>query len=429
MIMGEVELAGEGAGTRLRARVRRWELWSGPRGVPAVFLVVEGIAAAVAVIALLRSNYDTTEFVRFGSLLGLAVLQAELSRSVERLRRTLCDRPHINMTSVWTFAGVLVLPSGLALALGLLIYLHLWFRVWRGMSHRPAYRVVYCAAAIVISCLAAGAIVAGWNGLPVGFAGSLKIVEAAAVFTVVNAFIVALSVYLHTGARSLRSLFGTGDDNLLEVTTLVLGTSTALGIVHAPALVPFVLLPVLVLHRSVLVRQLEIAANIDGKTGVLNAHAWHALSERELSLAARAKSKLGVLMLDLDHFKQVNDVYGHLAGDVVLKVVAKTISEHVRDYDSVGRFGGEEFVVLLPGATETEVLPVAERVRRAVMAIEVEVATASGPRVVRGLSVSIGAAVYPSGGTVLERLLHVADSALYQAKNSGRNRVVSLAAA
>ncbi|WP_340686680.1 GGDEF domain-containing protein [Amycolatopsis coloradensis] len=391
--------------------------------------MVEGLAAAVALIALLRSNYETTEFVRFGSLLGLAILQAELSRSVERLRRTLCDRPHINMTSVWTFAGVLVLPQGLALALGLLIYLHLWLRVWRGMSHRPAYRVVYCAAAIVISCLASGAIVSGRNGLPVGFAGSLKIVEAAAVFTVVNAFIVALSVYLHTGARSPRALFGTGDDNLLEITTLVLGTSTALGIVHAPALVPFVLLPVLVLHRSVLVRQLEIAANIDGKTGVLNAHAWHALSERELTSAARAKSKLGVLMLDLDHFKQVNDVYGHLAGDVVLKAVAKTISEHVRDYDSVGRFGGEEFVVLLPGATETDVLPVAERVRRAVMALEVEVATASGPRVVRGLSVSIGAAVYPSGGTVLERLLHVADSALYQAKNSGRNRVVALAAA
>ncbi|SED53936.1 diguanylate cyclase (GGDEF) domain-containing protein [Amycolatopsis lurida] len=429
MIMGDTELAGEGTGTRLRAWVRHWELWSGPRGVPAVFLVVEGLAAAVAVIALLRSNYETTEFVRFGSLLGLAVLQAELSRSVERLRRTLCDRPHINMTSVWTFAGVLVLPQGLALALGLLIYLHLWLRVWRGMSHRPAYRVVYCAAAIVISCLASGAIVSGWNGLPVGFAGSLKIVEAAAVFTVVNAFVVALSVYLHTGAKAPRALFGTGDDNLLEITTLVLGTSTALGIVHAPALVPFVLLPVLVLHRSVLVRQLEIAANIDGKTGVLNAHAWHALSERELMSAARAKSKLGVLMLDLDHFKQVNDVYGHLAGDVVLKAVAEAISEHVRDYDSVGRFGGEEFVVLLPGATETDVLPVAERVRRAVMALEVEVATASGPSVVRGLSVSIGAAVYPSGGTVLERLLHVADSALYQAKNSGRNRVVALAAA
>ncbi|OKA06236.1 GGDEF domain-containing protein [Amycolatopsis regifaucium] len=427
--MGDAELAGEGAGTRLRTWVGHWELWSGPRGVPAIFLVVEGLAAAVAVIALLRSNYGITEFVRFGSLLGLAFVQAELSRSVERLRRTLCDRPHINMTSVWTFAGVLVLPSGLAVTLGLLIYLHLWLRVWRGMSHRPAYRVVYCAAAIVLSCLASGVIVAGWNGLPVGFTGSLRIVEAAAVFTAANAFIVALSVYLHTGGRSPRSLFGTGDDNLLEVTTLVLGTSTALGIVHAPALVPFVLLPVLVLHRSVLVRQLEIAANIDGKTGVLNAHAWHLLSERALSSAARTKSKLGVLMLDLDHFKQVNDVYGHLAGDVVLKAVATTISEHVRDYDSVGRFGGEEFVVLLPGATETEVIPVAERVRQAVMALEVEVATASGPRIVRGLSVSIGVAVYPSGGTVLERLLHVADTALYQAKNSGRNRVVSFAAA
>lgn len=134
-------------------------------------------------------------------------------------------------------------------------------------------------------------------------------------------------------------------------------------------------------------------------------------------------------MLDLDHFKQVNDVYGHLAGDVVLKEVATTITKHVRDYDSVGRFGGEEFVVLLPGATEAEIIPVAERVRQAVMAIEAEVPAAGGTRIVSGLSVSIGVAVYPSGGAVLERLLHVADSALYEAKNRGRNRVVSLAAA
>lgn len=330
------------------------------------------------------------------------------------------------MTSVWTFAGVLVLPPGLAVALGLLVYLHLWLRVWRGMSQWPTYRVVYCAAAIVLSCLAAGMVV---NVLPGGFAGSMLIIEAAAVFAAANAVIVALSVYLHTGGRSLRSLFGSSDDNLLELTSLVLGASTALGILHSPALVPFVLLPVLVLHRSVLVRQLEIAANTDGKTGVLTASAWHLLGERELSSAARAKSTCGVLMLDLDHFKQVNDVYGHLAGDIVLKEVATTITKHVRDYDSVGRFGGEEFVVLLPGATETEVIPVAERVRQAVMAIEAEVPAAGGTRIVSGLSVSIGVAVYPSGGAVLERLLQVADSALYQAKNSGRNRVVSLAAA
>lgn len=331
------------------------------------------------------------------------------------------------MTSVWIFAGVLVLSPGPAVTLGLLLYLHLWLRVWRGRAQRPTYRVVYCASAIALSCLAAGTVVSGQSELTTGLPGSVLIIEAAAVFTAVNAIIVALSVYLHTGRRSLRSLFGSSDDNLLDLTTLVLGASTALGIVHSPALVPFVLLPVLVLHRSVLVRQLEIAANTDGKTGVLNASAWHLLGERELSSAARTKGTCGVLMLDLDHFKRVNDVYGHLAGDVVLKEVATTITKHVRDYDSVGRFGGEEFVVLLPGATETEVIPVAERVRQAVMAIKAEVPTAGGTRIVSGLSVSIGVAVYPTGGAVLERLLHVADSALYQAKNSGRNRVVSLA--
>jgi diguanylate cyclase (GGDEF)-like protein len=369
-----------------------------------------------------------TDLAHLAGLLVLAVAQAEMSRTIERVRRTIAEAPHVNMTSVWTFAGVLVLPPGLAAILAILVYGHLWLRVWRPMPTRPTYRVVYCAAAIVLSCLAASSFLGrGIEAtLPTGTYGSLLVVGSALVFTVLNAVVIAISVYLHTGERTLRALFGGREDNALELATLVLGGLTAVGLIYEPVLVACVLLPVLILQRSVLVRQLEIAASTDVKTGVLNAGAWRQLTEHALSCAARERSEFGLLMLDLDHFKGVNDSYGHLAGDAVLKAVASAITDEVRDYDSVGRFGGEEFVVLLPRIPERDVLAVAERIRAAVMSLEIDVVTTDGVRAVTGLSVSIGVALYPTAGTIVERLLHAADSALYQAKNTGRNKVVSL---
>jgi len=135
-----------------------------------------------------------------------------------------------------------------------------------------------------------------------------------------------------------------------------------------------------------------------------------------------------VLILDLDHFKLVNDRHGHLAGDRVLSSVAEALRAEVRDNDLVGRFGGEEFVIMLPGHEgsgydRAELEAVADRIRRRVDALGVEVATADGPLTVGDLSVSVGGATFPDDAADLDGLLEVADSALYAAKRSGRNAV------
>jgi diguanylate cyclase (GGDEF)-like protein len=133
-----------------------------------------------------------------------------------------------------------------------------------------------------------------------------------------------------------------------------------------------------------------------------------------------------VLVLDLDHFKSVNDTHGHLAGDHVLAAVADVLQAEVRERDLVGRFGGEEFVVLLAGLGgegSAELAAVAERIRRRVAGLGVEIPTPDGPLTVRGLSVSVGCAVMPDGGAELRDLLEVADRALYAAKGAGRNAV------
>jgi diguanylate cyclase (GGDEF)-like protein len=157
---------------------------------------------------------------------------------------------------------------------------------------------------------------------------------------------------------------------------------------------------------------LEYHASHDGLTGVLNRAALMVRLRAEMSRAWREDNSVAVMLVDLDHFKQVNDNYGHAVGDDVLRAVMESVMHAVRPYDIVGRYGGEEFLVVVPGANEHEAVSVAERVRENVAKLRID------PPV----TVSIGATV--ANGTEDERTIFVAaDTALYRAKRSGRNRV------
>jgi diguanylate cyclase (GGDEF)-like protein len=125
-----------------------------------------------------------------------------------------------------------------------------------------------------------------------------------------------------------------------------------------------------------------------------------------------------VLLADVDHFKKVNDTHGHLTGDAVLKTLAQEIRQQVRESDLVGRFGGEEFVILLTGTTAEEACRVAERIRRGAGVVKVLTADT-----IVGVTVSIGIAALGSHGADLFELLAASDLALYRAKNTGRDRV------
>jgi diguanylate cyclase (GGDEF)-like protein len=165
---------------------------------------------------------------------------------------------------------------------------------------------------------------------------------------------------------------------------------------------------------------LRYQATHDGLTGIWNRMAVLDLLSREVDNAARVNKSVGLMMLDADHFKQVNDTYGHLAGDTVLKELAKRIQQMVRSEDLTGRYGGEEFLVVLPQCDEEDIQLCAERIRSAVADAPI---SADGSEL--SMTVSVGTAILdPSRGT-LKDALAAADSALYRAKHSGRNRVVS----
>jgi diguanylate cyclase (GGDEF)-like protein len=408
-------------------RPTQWALAAAPKGVLPLYLTVE--AAALALVALFPGPAPTSlDWARLGALFVVSFLQTELSLGIEKARRYLADGPHISMTSVWMFGGAVVLPASMAVALTVVIYLHLWLRVWRPVQGRSAYRVVFSATTIVLGCVAVApvlrlfdvrnVVVDGWHGCLI----VLAIAVAGFVYTTINGALVAIGIKLHHPTRPWTKTLGTKAENALELATLSLGGVTAVVLVTQPALVVLMLLPVIVLHRNILMRQLEEKAAQDSKTGLLTDEEWRVRLANEL---VRTRERFAVLMVDLDRFKRVNDTHGHMAGDAVLRTVAETITAQLRAYDSVGRWGGEEFAVLLPQITDSGAREVAERVRAAIACLAVTVTIDDMSHVISDLSVSIGVACYPGAGMTADGLIHAADTAMYRAKRAGRNTVVS----
>ena len=171
-------------------------------------------------------------------------------------------------------------------------------------------------------------------------------------------------------------------------------------------------------HRLVQAKEaLRREAARDSLTGLWNRKAILEILERELIRAERDHDPVGLIMVDVDHFKVINDTRGHAAGDAVLRIIASAVAAMVRPYDSVGRYGGEEFLIVAPGCGLPEAWDLAERVRSHVAGCNI---MSAGNTLKVSLSLGIATGEVAEE---IEKLLHAADTALYQAKNAGRNRV------
>jgi len=216
--------------------------------------------------------------------------------------------------------------------------------------------------------------------------------------------IAVVGVVLLTGSVRVRELGRFRPELTLETSLLCLAGLLAAAMSIQLWLIVFIFPPILVLHRALFVRQLERAARTDGKTGLLTAGTWHELASEHLDVARRRGHRAAVLVVDIDHFKRINDRYGHMAGDTVLARVAETLQSQLRTHDVVGRFGGEEFVILVPLSdpepdVHAETAAVAERIRAAVAGLQVDVAAAGqAPRTDR-VTVSVGGRCSPSTET------------------------------
>jgi diguanylate cyclase (GGDEF)-like protein len=176
----------------------------------------------------------------------------------------------------------------------------------------------------------------------------------------------------------------------------------------------------LAVNSALMFESFERLASIDPLTGIANHRSLQEFLARRVHESHRANTELGVIMIDVDHFRLFNEEEGHDAGDTVLRKVAEAIKSMLRPYDLAARYGGEEFTVVLPGAGEVETMTIAERIRQKIAQIEF-VATSGRTRHV---TASLGCATMPKIAQEAVPLLKAADEALYQAKRSGRNRCV-----
>ena len=413
------------ASTSWLTRVRRFPLWSiRPRALT-YLLGLEVLVGALTVVLLLQGHFAAVDAVRAALLVGLSTLFSETANRVDLLRRYLHlgvrDRAWSNPTSVWTFAAALLLPAGYAAVVVAVIYGHILLRSRRHKAAR-SYRIVVSCTTTLLGTYAAIAL-QGALGIRLSDGGAeaaLVALVALLGYTVVSLVAIATAAYLERRPATVRAVLPGADALGFEVATLLLGVVTAAFVLGSPWLLPAVFVLVAVLHRSTLVNELEGAARTDTKTGLLNAGAWHSLADQHLLRAERQGTPVAVLMIDLDHFKMVNDRCGHLAGDRTLKAVSDRLKEELRGYDAVGRFGGEEFIALLDGVAPETAMNIAVRITQAIRALTPLTADHG---CALPITASIGVANYPGDGTSIDELTAAADTAMYTAKTAGRDCV------
>jgi len=410
------------------SHARAWPILAAPLRELSYMLAVQLAAVGTAAFLLSRETFSTRNSLLTVFILVIAVVFEEAVRRAARLQMRLSADLKRDMTSVWTVACAVALPAGYGAVVIAILTTYLWFRQRRPNGH-PLHRGLFNVAAIALSTVAAALVVhrwqESWSTLPWTLGLAVTIVAAMAVYTVVNRLFA--SVGLMTMRVPLKALRGTREDNLIEIATLCLGGLVAIAALYEPWLCVLALAPMITLQRGALVRELETAATIDGKTNLLNAVAWEHLAQRELARGEREKYDVAVLIIDIDRFKLVNDQYGHLVGDRVLQHIGKVLTAGVREYDTVGRFGGEEFVAVLPNAGDADALVVAERLRSRVNELRIA-ALLEGPApegaAEHALAISVGVSCTRYDGREVSDLLVAADAALYRAKAGGRNRVV-----
>ncbi|MEY9210762.1 GGDEF domain-containing protein [Thermobifida halotolerans] len=410
---------------RVLLRPGEWALFAQPRAVVGFVVGLVVVDVLLAVVGL----YTTVP--RAEEALTAAALVLSGAVCVEAMRRLGMPQGMVrDLLGAWWIPVLLLLPPLYSLITPIPLYVLMQYRIQRAVMFRRVFSAAVVAlagfsASSVFHALVPGPVVllGGVSGSAEGSAlvtgeGIGAAVLCAVLFTLCNTVLIAGAIRLSVPEEPRRTTVWDSESLLLDAVEVCVGLIVAVLCALSLLLLLVVLPPVLLLQRSLLFQQLQTAARTDPKTGLLNAVAWERVAKTELARALRTGCPLAVLIVDIDHFKKVNDTHGHLFGDQVLLGVATTLSHQLRQYDVIGRFGGEEFVVLLPGADMAEACRAAERLRTRVsrMALPVNDTTVT-------VTVSIGVALLRVHGRDLLELMAAADLALYRAKDSGRDRV------
>lgn len=402
-------------------RVRAWPLMRLPAWLVAtVVLVVTADLAAIGLAARYTALHPA-DVALFTVLVLCGAVAVELMR---RSGETALLSKDVSL--VWELPMVVLLPPVYALLAPIPRMLLTQWRVRRITPHRRVYTAAvyglsYGAAYLVFHAAGRITTLSLTGPRPQAAAWIAAVAVAVLVQWLVNSGLIYVAIKGSDSTVTVRGTLLSRDNLQNDVIEACVACLVALAITVTPLTIVLALPFVTLLQRSSRHAQLVTESRVDSKTGLLNAGTWRRESSAEVARAQRMGSPLALALIDIDFFKSVNDRFGHLAGDEVLAGIGRALRSLLREYDLVGRFGGEEFALLLPQTDEAGARILTERIRSQIARMQIEAPGGPGTDPI-SLTVSIGVVTMEAAGDLTE-MLAVADSALYRAKHAGRNRV------
>ena len=409
-----------------RVMVRNWAWWDLPLPLRCYVGTVILVAIGFTCLAASQTTWYSSDVWRFALLLGCGLVSVAATPRMAYLQGGMTR----DFLTVWVLPIAILLPPIYAMVTPIPLYILTQWRVHRGV----VYRRVFSGAAISLGYGVASLV---FRAVPDSFAGpvigtgvhALTWTAAVALCEIIGGrghhFLIVGAIKLTDPSIKLADLELNREALQGDFAEFDLGILITLVVAVNVVLAVFAVPTVLLARRFIMHAQLVAQTRIDTKTGLLNASTWEREAAVEIDRAVRTGSPLALALVDIDHFKAVNDTYGHLAGDKALRAVTDALRSQLRAYDLAGRFGGEEFVVLLPQAREMDAINVAERLRRHLAAMSIPVADdiETGPFIKLTISVGVAALDGVDGASrELTDLMAAADAALYYAKETGRNK-------
>jgi diguanylate cyclase (GGDEF)-like protein len=411
-----------GGALRHALDVRAWPIRANSARLNGYILAVVLLDVAAIGTAAVTTSFSLSQLVLFGFACLCSVTMVEATRRAGENAGWIAD-----IYGIWELPIAVLLPPLYALLVPIPHTVLIQLRV----KHIPLHRRVFSAAMLGLSYGLASVAFHFVDQHAIGAIGStdgrhavwvLAVAACGVLQWAANSALLLPPILSTDPTQSLKSLFLSRELLVNDGTQICVGTIVAVCTTMTPVSILFALPFATLLQRSQRHGQLVSASRQDSKTGLLNAGTWEKEAGAEITRAIRTRTPLAVALVDLDSFKAVNDTYGHLSGDKALLAVARTIKVFLRDYDLVGRFGGEEFALLLPQTDENAARSIAERIRAHIAGMPIPLSDAPDAETIR-VTVSIGVAALSSSRSSLTELLATADAALYRAKDAGRNQV------
>src|SRR5258708_1001714 len=407
--------------------MRAWPVWTLRRSVRGYMLSTTILALIVVFLAAARTRWQPSEAFVFLGLLGCGVIALESTRVVSEAQGTVIR----DLQTVWYLAGAIPLPPVYALIAPIPMTAYRLCRMRRGFVYRRVFSnatisLAYGCASFVFRLVpssVAGA-TPGTNSHALSW--TAVVAGCGALAWVINNGLLLGAIRLADPQARIRDMFGNREAITSDVIELSLAVSLSL-VVTINAILMSLALPSVMLYRLYLMNaQLVASARIDAKTGLLNSGTWQREAEVELLRALRGRTPLALAMVDIDHFKDVNETAGYVVHDQLLRDIAGMLKDQLPGHDLIGRFGGEEFAILLPHTDREEAQRISERLRDHIAGEPFAIAAGSQAGFAFRLTVYIVGAVLSASRRGLTDLIGAADSALGQAKNTGWSKVYVL---